>query len=366
AAHLREILRIRSSSPLFRLRSEAEAEARVSFYNAGDSPQDALIVMKLSDAPEPDLDPAYETLLVFFNAHKIAQGYTIPEAAGLGFQLHPVQADAVDEDPVVKTATFDDGSGQFTIPARTTAVFVSTQVLASPSSLDWVGLMWPRGGVSHEVAAGGAGGDFQVYVQVYEPGVTDLAGQGAGITCFLHWGRYGGAWQDLAMTYNVDQGNNDEYVATIPQATLNGLAPGTYGFTAYCSEDGGASQKWKQDGDDLDGDPGTNTPEDKDVGDGILSITPADDASPAPGGGVSVHLFEWKWTDIAQECPYLAGKGYDAVQISPPSDHIDDAAWWARYQPVSYDLTSRSGTPAEFDAMVAACNSAGVAVYADA
>ncbi|MEJ2208753.1 MAG: DUF3372 domain-containing protein, partial [Anaerolineae bacterium] len=366
AAHLREILRIRYSSPLFRLRSEAEANARVRFYNAGDNPQDALIVMELSDAPEPDLDPAYETIMVLFNAHKVQQTYTIPEAAGLGFQLHPVQADSVDEDPVVKTAAFDDGSGQFTIPARTTAVFVSTQALASASSLDWVGLMWPRGGVSHEVPAGGASGGFDVYVRVYEPGVTDSAGQGVGITCFLHWGRYGGAWQDLAMGYNGDQGNNDEYKGTIPQTALNGLAPGTYGFTTYCSENGGASKAWKQDAVDLDGDPGTNTPDDKDVGDGILSITPAADASPAPRGGVSVHLFEWQWTDVAKECAYLASKGYDAVQISPPSDHIDEAAWWARYQPVSYELTSRSGTPAEFDAMVAACTSAGVAIYADA
>ncbi len=48
AAHLRETLRIRKSSALFRLTSEAEANARISFYNT-DNSKDALIVMRLSD-----------------------------------------------------------------------------------------------------------------------------------------------------------------------------------------------------------------------------------------------------------------------------------------------------------------------------
>ena len=38
---------------------------------------------------------------------------------------------------------------------------------------------------------------------------------------------------------------------------------------------------------------------------------------------VIVHLFEWKWTDIANECEaYLGPKGYCAVQVSPPMEHI--------------------------------------------
>ena len=35
------------------------------------------------------------------------------------------------------------------------------------------------------------------------------------------------------------------------------------------------------------------------------------------GKQVIVHLFEWKWTDIAQECErYLAGAGYCGVQVN--------------------------------------------------
>lgn len=88
-----------------------------------------------------------------------------------------------------------------------------------------------------------------------------------------------------------------------------------------------------------------------------------------------VHLFEWKWTDVARECEtYLGPKGFTAVQISPPNEHAwvttGDGApfpWWMRYQPVSYRLDrSRSGTRAEFINMVNRCNAVGVAIYADA
>lgn len=64
-----------------------------------------------------------------------------------------------------------------------------------------------------------------------------------------------------------------------------------------------------------------------------------------------VHLFEWSWNDIAIECEYLGEKGFEAVQISPPNEHIQGDAWWSRYQPVSYLLESRSGDEDEFRTM---------------
>ena len=39
---------------------------------------------------------------------------------------------------------------------------------------------------------------------------------------------------------------------------------------------------------------------------------------------------------------------------------------WQRYQPVSYNLTSRSGNEKEFKEMVARCNTVGVRVFVDA
>lgn len=36
----------------------------------------------------------------------------------------------------------------------------------------------------------------------------------------------------------------------------------------------------------------------------------------APGRSTIVHLFEWKWDDIAQECEnFLGPKGYAGVQV---------------------------------------------------
>jgi alpha-amylase len=86
---------------------------------------------------------------------------------------------------------------------------------------------------------------------------------------------------------------------------------------------------------------------------------------------VFVHLFEWKWDDIAQECEaFLAPRGYGAVQISPPAEHIvlpeQGFPWWQRYQPVSYQLISRSGNQAQFTRMIDRCHQVGVRIYADA
>ncbi len=87
---------------------------------------------------------------------------------------------------------------------------------------------------------------------------------------------------------------------------------------------------------------------------------------PGMAGTAFVHLFEWKWTDIANECEtFLGPKGFDAVQISPPNEHINYSTWWARYQPVSYQLNSRSGTQAELQNMIQRCHAAGVKIYAD-
>jgi alpha-amylase len=87
--------------------------------------------------------------------------------------------------------------------------------------------------------------------------------------------------------------------------------------------------------------------------------------------GVFVHLFEWRWADIAQECErFLGPNGFTAVQVSPPSEHTLLAGysypWWQRYQTVSYALESRSGSRAEFVDMVARCRRAGVGIYVDA
>jgi alpha-amylase len=87
-----------------------------------------------------------------------------------------------------------------------------------------------------------------------------------------------------------------------------------------------------------------------------------------------VHLFEWKWTDVAKECEnYLGPKGFAAVQVSPPNEHAvirqssGNYPWWQRYQPVGYSIAnSRSGTQAQFQDMITRCHNVGVDIYVDA
>uniref|UniRef100_A0A8C8J781 Alpha-amylase n=1 Tax=Oncorhynchus tshawytscha TaxID=74940 RepID=A0A8C8J781_ONCTS len=84
-----------------------------------------------------------------------------------------------------------------------------------------------------------------------------------------------------------------------------------------------------------------------------------------------VHLFEWKWNDIAAECErFLAPKGYAGVQISPPTESVLLTSpwrpWWERYQPISYNLCSRSGNESELRDMITRCNNVGVNIYVDA
>ncbi|QYF95402.1 alpha amylase C-terminal domain-containing protein [Massilia sp. PAMC28688] len=89
-------------------------------------------------------------------------------------------------------------------------------------------------------------------------------------------------------------------------------------------------------------------------------------ASAAPGQ-VYVNLFEWKYTDIEQECVRaLKPAGFSAIQISVPSEAKGNTNnWWERYQPVSYKLDGRLGTRQQLANMVATCRNNGIAIYAD-
>ncbi len=227
----------------------------------------------------------------------------------------------------------------------------------SPTSVQpllWVGEMQPGGGSSLTV---NRGDQVPFSVQAYLLGVTDRAGQGQGIGCTLHWGVPGQNWGDVPMIYDGDAPglnsatDNDRYAVVIAPP------PGVYGYTARCQDAAGV-EVWQT------------------GGDGQLTVSaPASTQPPSAIVGprtVFVHLFEWKWTDVAQECEnFLGPQGFAAVQVSPPNEHIlpsdaPDFAWWVRYQPVSYQLVSRSGDRAQFIDMVQRCKAMGVDIYVDA
>ncbi len=114
-----ELLRIRKSSKLFRLRDAAEVKGRAAFHNTGPAQVPGLIVMSVAD-DYGSVDLVHELVVVLVNAGDEAVSFPFP-ANGNEFHLHPVLADSID--PVVRTSGYDTAGGSFEVPARTTAVF---------------------------------------------------------------------------------------------------------------------------------------------------------------------------------------------------------------------------------------------------
>ncbi|KYB29170.1 Alpha-amylase-related protein-like Protein [Tribolium castaneum] len=88
----------------------------------------------------------------------------------------------------------------------------------------------------------------------------------------------------------------------------------------------------------------------------------------AANRSVIVHLNEWKWADIGDECErYLQYGSFGGVQISPVAENVivKGRPWWERYQPVSYNLTTRSGSESQLSDMISRCNKVGIRIYAD-
>jgi pullulanase/glycogen debranching enzyme len=121
--HFEEMLRIRASSPLFRLRTADQVMTRVRFYNTGPGQIPGLIVMSLSDRGENRLDLNYTYILVLFNANKNNLEFPLARLDTADLVLHPIQA--ASSDPVVKTCKCNNVVNTVIVPGWTTAVFVS-------------------------------------------------------------------------------------------------------------------------------------------------------------------------------------------------------------------------------------------------
>ena len=108
---------------------------------------------------------------------------------------------------------------------------------------------------------------------------------------------------------------------------------------------------------------------------GLFQISSAQyDPNYAKGHSGIIHLFEWDWPTIADECEiFLGPKKVGGVQISPPTENVivsnpqeGDRPWWERYQPISYNFETRSGTKKQLKDMIQRCNDVGVRIYPDA
>jgi len=120
-AAFEELLQIRYSSGLFRMATFEEVQQNLSFLNTGQTQTPGLIVMKL-DANGGRYG-AYKHIVVVFNATNAQITFTDGRLQGLGLKLHPVQRGS--SDPITRQSTFNSRQGTVTVPALTTAVFVS-------------------------------------------------------------------------------------------------------------------------------------------------------------------------------------------------------------------------------------------------
>lgn len=95
------------------------------------------------------------------------------------------------------------------------------------------------------------------------------------------------------------------------------------------------------------------------------------DPNYASGHNGIVHLFEWHWDTIADECEkFLGPKKVGGVQISPPTENRvinqgGNRPWWERYQPIGYGFSTRSGNKQDLQNMIDRCNAVGVRIYPD-
>jgi pullulanase len=120
-AAFQELLKIRYSSGLFRMPTFEEVQQNLTFLNTGVDQIPGLIVMKLdSNGYHYGL---YKHIVVFFNATNAPVTFTDGRLERLTWTLHPLQAASAD--PVTRTSTLNSKTGSATIPALTTAVFVS-------------------------------------------------------------------------------------------------------------------------------------------------------------------------------------------------------------------------------------------------
>jgi pullulanase len=120
--HLREMLQIRKSSPLFRLQTEQQVIDHLHFLNTGPSQIPGLIVMSLQDDAGA-IDPKHKLVVVLINANDEPVSFAEAKFTSVPLHLHPVQQASAD--PVVQSSSFDALTGTFNIPGRTAAVFVT-------------------------------------------------------------------------------------------------------------------------------------------------------------------------------------------------------------------------------------------------
>jgi hypothetical protein len=114
----------------------------------------------------------------------------------------------------------------YTTSGTSNCAFSFTGTITVSETLDWANLQFPS------TAAICVGGNASIYGKVYESGVTEAAGAGAGITAQYGYSSSnsdpsGGSWTWGSASFNAQQISDDEFVGTFGSS----LAAGTYYYT---------------------------------------------------------------------------------------------------------------------------------------
>jgi pullulanase-type alpha-1,6-glucosidase len=123
-AAFEDLLRIRASSTLFRLRSATDVRARLRLPNTGPAQEPTVVAGLLDGAGYPGA--AFDAVLFFVNAGTRAATLSVPDARDRAWVLHPVHARGADARPR-EDARFDPEGARFTVPPRTAVVWVVAQ-----------------------------------------------------------------------------------------------------------------------------------------------------------------------------------------------------------------------------------------------
>ncbi len=137
------------------------------------------------------------------------------------------------------------------------------------------------------------GATVTVFAQVYEPGVTEGAGQGAGITAEIGYSSTNsspdGTWTWLSATHNASvTGNNDEYQVNLG----TGLTPGTYYYASRFIKTGSSTYVYGG----TNGSPWTTS--------GVLTVNALGTPTATAGTSIGQTQFTANWDAVVGATSY--------------------------------------------------------------
>jgi pullulanase len=119
----RDLLRIRASSTLFRLRTAQDVHQRLQLLNVGPAQLPTMAIGHLDGRGYEGAN--FSELLYVINVDPAAQVMRLETERGKDYRLHPVHlAKGAADARIKRQAKFDPGSGELRVPARSAAVFV--------------------------------------------------------------------------------------------------------------------------------------------------------------------------------------------------------------------------------------------------